>query len=396
MAQNIRTGSYTICIETLGCKVNQIESESLARAFVDCGFSCIMGDLSSSTPIDNSLILCILNTCTVTAKSEQKARRLIRLMLNTYPNAIIIVTGCYAEMDNAEIASIDNRLVLVGGKKKHILLKFPHYVQNILNTHIPHEKKSCADFVPLDFAKTYLQCTKDYFSKEISTYTPINTAGLFKLSTDTFLQHSRPSVKIQDGCNYRCSYCRICLARGESISLEPEKILQRVMQLEKAGHSEVVLTGINVSQYKSDNSDLTELLRFLLEHTSTIAFRLASLHPQIITEKLCDVLKHKRIQPHFHLSVQSGSDTILSAMARPYKSIQVKKAITLLRAVKENPFFGCDIIVGFPGESDEDFNETFRLCKESKFAWIHVFPFSPRKDTPAFYAEPKISRNIVT
>ena len=148
------------------------------------------------------------------------------------------------------------------------------------------------------------------------------------------------------------------------------------------GHREVVLTGVNLGQYGF--SGITGLLGFLLDNTSAISLRLSSLHPQIVDEKLCAVLAHGRVRPHFHLSVQSGSDAVLSAMKRPYRSQSVYTAVEHLRRIKKKPFIACDIIAGFPGETQADFNETLELCRTCKFSWIHAFPFSPRPGTEAF------------
>jgi threonylcarbamoyladenosine tRNA methylthiotransferase MtaB len=209
----------------------------------------------------------------------------------------------------------------------------------------------------------------------------------FLLYTPVFEKHSRASLKIQDGCNNSCSFCRVHLARGKSVSLDAKKILERVTELEKIGVNEVVLTGVNLSQYdcrvNGKNFSFAELLEFLLHETQKIKFRISSFYPQHVTEKLCAVLRNERIQPFFHLSIQSGSEKILSLMNRPYKISQVENAVELLRGCKKNPFISCDIIAGFPGETEADFCRTKNLCEKNSFAWIHAFPFSPRKGTPA-------------
>ncbi len=370
-----------IHLETLGCKVNQIESESIARNFSDAGFVCSMGGLTSAYTVNKQVLICILNTCTVTAKAEQKARRLMRLLLDKFPNACLIVTGCYAELEKVLIENIDKRICVLKGTQKDLLADLP----NELSEFFLRNPTMRMDAFEL---KSYISV---FFNKCIESSLLEKEKKSFVLSTDTFMQHSRPSIKIQDGCNFRCAYCRICLARGESISLSHEEILKRVLLLEEAGHSEVTVTGINLSQYKSLDIDFAGLLAYLLEHTKAIHFRVSSLHPQIVTEELCVSLSHERVRPHFHLSIQSASNTILKAMARPYSAEQIKGAIKMLKSIKERPFIACDIIVGFPGETEEDFNYTKNLCEHEELTWIHAFPFSPRPDTPAFFMNPRIS-----
>ena len=380
--------------ETLGCKLNQIESEGAARAFADRGFDCRMTGVAASSPVDTDTVLCIVNTCTVTAKAEQKCRRIIRLLLEKYPASAVLVTGCYAQLDGSLLLAMDDRIAVLGGKSKDALVKLPAFLTSFIQQYAENMffPLALADELRLRYAQSFedarqpdeagkTQRLKPVFAKSVPA--PVQTAGAaFALSTDTFLQHSRPSLKIQDGCDSRCSYCRICLARGSSVSLDPETVLSRVLQLEKMGHREVVLTGVNLGQYGF--SGITGLLGFLLDNTKAISLRLSSLHPQIVDEKLCAVLAHERVRPHFHLSVQSGSDAVLSAMKRPYRSQSVYTAVEHLRRIKKKPFIACDIIAGFPGETQADFNETLELCRTCKFSWIHAFPFSPRPGTEAF------------
>ena len=381
--------------ETLGCKLNQIESEAAARAFADCGFDCRMTGVAASSEADTNTVLCIVNTCTVTAKAEQKCRRIIRLLLEKYPASAVLVTGCYAQLDGSLLLAMDDRIAVLGGKSKDVLVKLPPFLTSFIDRRTDSQSPAgiqadnaenvsfplaLADELRRLYAQSFDEAGEAGTTQRLK---PVQTAGAaFALSTDTFLQHSRPSLKIQDGCDSRCSYCRICLARGSSVSLDPETVLSRVLQLEKMGHREVVLTGVNLGQYGF--SGITGLLGFLLDNTKAISLRLSSLHPQIVDEKLCAVLAHERVRPHFHLSVQSGSDAVLSAMKRPYRSQSVYTAVEHLRRIKKKPFIACDIIAGFPGETQADFNETLELCRTCGFSWIHAFPFSPRPGTEAF------------
>lgn len=351
-----------IHFQTLGCKLNQIETESLAQAFSRCGFSVSDSAPSHITRVDKPLI-CILNTCTVTGKAEQKARRLIRLLIRTWPGTPVLVTGCYAEVEAETIAAIDPAVRVLPGSRKNELPDLPEYLAGHLAS----------------FPDTTVGAVLDRFLS-IERHTP----PPFRLSTDNFHFHSRASIKIQDGCNNKCAYCRIRLARGSSVSLPANEVLERISAIEQAGWNEIVLTGVNLSQYRSDSEDFANLLERILIRTDHIHVRISSLYPERIDEALLPLLAHERVCPHFHLSVQSGSNRILSLMHRPYTAETVYLAAERLRQVKENPFLACDIITGFPSESDEDFEKTMELCTDTGFAWIHAFPFSPRPGTEAF------------
>lgn len=380
--QNVITVSQ-IHIETLGCRLNQIESEATARFFTDANFSVSMEGLTSSSESNNETCLGIINTCTVTHKSEQKARRIIRLMLKKFPSAAILVTGCYAQLSPEEIKAIDSRICVIGGQMKSRLSKVPDLLTKSLT-----EKWQAEDFSKL-------------IEKEIASL-PQLQAGIpedsFKLSATSFLSHSRASLKIQDGCNNNCAFCAIHIARGHSVSLDVQTAINRVRELEEKGHDEVVLTTVNISQYKGVYKDgfcnFTELLFLLLENTKKIHFRISSLYPDIVDDDFCRVISDPRVQPHFHISVQSGSTEILKAMNRPYSIESVIKACQKLREVKDRPFIACDIITGFPGESDEDFEKTIQLCSECDFAWVHAFPFSERPGTTAASMKNKVAQSV--
>ncbi len=231
--------------ETLGCRLNQDETEGAARAFSNAGFECDLVSISSKANVSFDVILSVINTCTVTSKAEQKARRIIRLLLEKFPNAPLIVTGCYAELDNKEILSINNeRIVIIPGTRKFLLQKIAQEMASGI----------------LDFAsnKWSIENLKSFVQQNISIFSVVNdnkkiplAVQPFSLYTSVFEKHSRASLKIQDGCNNSCAFCRIHFARGRAISLSPEIVLERVLELESQNFSEVVLTGVNLSQYSS-------------------------------------------------------------------------------------------------------------------------------------------------
>ncbi len=384
----------SIHFETLGCRLNQDETEGAARFFSEAGFICDFSSVSAKTEENRKVILCVVNTCTVTCKAEQKGRRIIRLLLEKFPSSFVIVTGCYAEVMGEEISSINKksnkkRVFVLPGTKKSLLCDIAREM-NGGALDVASKKFS------LGRLESFIQSKLSSLKEESIKGSSLNP---FSLYTPTFEKHSRASLKIQDGCDNSCSFCRIHFARGKSVSLAPEKVLDRVLEIEKQGFSEVILTGVNLSQYKAKSQDglsfsFGVLLNFLIEKTFRIKFRVSSFYPQYITEELCKVFKNERVQPFFHLSIQSGSDRILKLMNRPYGFSQVQKAVSLLRSCKDNPFISCDIIAGFPGESEEDFELTKKMCKALNFAWIHAFPFSPRPGTKAFSMKPKIPERI--
>lgn len=390
---------YTVHFETLGCRLNQIETEGAASFFEKQGFSINMESFTSKTKLQDEIVLSVVNTCTVTSKAEQKARRLIRLLLKTAPNSCVLVTGCYAELDKKIIAAISDRICVLPGSKKSLLSEIPKVLISFL-----HSNKDIKENNIFSYGKSIAEFLTEWIESQKDASTKISKNGFnqtldpFRLSTDSFFIHSRSSIKIQDGCNNSCTYCRIHLARGKAVSLDVNTVLQRVKQLEKKGYHEVVLTGVNLSQYKGKYGerflDLAELLDLLLSSTATIRFRISSLYPERVDQGFCQVILNPRVQPHFHLSVQSGSDSILNKMNRPYNVQQVLDAVKRIRQVKPLAFIACDIIAGFPGETDEDFNLTMQLCQKAEFAWIHAFPFSPRPGTPAFTMKPTVPQSV--
>ena len=355
-------------IHTLGCKLNQLESEAVADAFRQEGFELLTGEGESRR--NGGADIFVINTCTVTSRSEQKARRLVRNCLRRYRDALVIVTGCYARRDPGAVGALageeggEGRLFIVPGNLKDRLLDLPRF----LNAHT-----------------TGGQAAASLIGGWVRSLDTAGEPGTFRFVPRHFSFHSRSFVKIQDGCGMRCTYCAVRGARGPSRSLEKEDVLSVLRALEEAGQGEAVLTGVNISRYLDrGDTDLGALLEFLLKGTGRIALRLSSLAPDGIDERLAEVLAHPRIRPHFHLSVQSGSAAILERMGRPYGPEKVRRGLELLRSVKDDPFLACDIITGFPGEGPGEFEKTVELCRRGEFAWIHAFPYSPRPGTEAF------------
>ena len=390
----------TIHFETLGCRLNHDESEGAARFFSKAGFPIDMNPLTAASPSSPETVLAVINTCTVTGKAEQKARRLIRLMLQKLPNALVVVTGCYAGLDAEAIKAISpDRICVIPGTSKYILSLLPGEMLPGGSLGIGGERFSHAALESF-IGQALLaagQPSPGHPPAPPSPRRKPHPVKAFVLYTSVFEKHSRALLKVQDGCDCACSYCRIHLARGASVSLPASEAVRRARELEEAGESEVVLTGVNLGQWRGGGQDpggIGLLLRALLEGTDRVFFRVSSLYPECVDEKLCEVLSHPRVQPFFHLSIQSGSDRVLAAMRRPHQLSHVESAIRSLRRIKENPFISCDIIAGFPGEGEEEFEETKLLCERSSFAWIHAFPFSPRPGTPAFSMKGQVPDRI--
>lgn len=364
---------FRLAVHTLGCKLNQLETESVLAAFREASWQIV----SWGEPAD----LYIINTCTVTSMAEQKARRLMRKVLRENSQAVVIATGCYAQLDPDAIRAIGlegyaDRLVVLSGDAKSSLHRLPGYVDDEL----------CS---PADLPAIIAAWARDPEDLERFSFAP-----------SRFEYHSRGFLKIQDGCDNACSFCRVRLARGRSRSLAAPEVLSRLQALEAAGYHEAVLTGINLQSYNDSTAPgglgfrLPDLLTWLLENTARIALRISSSEIDGFDESYARAIASPRVRPHFHLSVQSGSDRILRLMRRRYTRKDVLDAIGLLRSVKGDPFIACDIITGFPGESDEDFDETRSLCEEAGFAWIHAFPYSSRPGTEAAGMSPRIPERV--
>ncbi len=338
----------TVGIYTLGCKVNQYESEAIAEGLVSRGFSVV--------PFSQICDAYIVNTCTVTAESDRKARQLIRRAIKTNPAAYILVTGCMAEVFSDKIAKIEGVDYICGnGQKLQVI-------------------KALEDL----FAQGY---------KNTSPKISISPLNEFEEMQITKFDRTRAYIKIEDGCENRCTYCIIPEARGKVRSKARETILSEVRALTEGGCREVVLTGIETASYGRDFENGYRLAD-LLEEVDTIPniwrVRLGSLDPSLMKSDFVNrIAKLKSLTPHFHLSMQSGSNKILALMKRKYNCEMALAGMERLRAAIPGVQFTTDIIVGFPGETEEDFAMTVDLAKKAKFLMIHVFPYSERRGTVA-------------
>jgi threonylcarbamoyladenosine tRNA methylthiotransferase MtaB len=349
---------------TLGCKLNQLETDAIAEAFAREG--ALVRPFASGG--DRSEDLVVVNTCTVTVKADRSARRTIRLALETRPRAVVIATGCYAQVEAGVLSAIDGRVLALPGSVKAALLGLP---------------RRLAESGLLDAGQSDPAALLDFLRGALAAGADAMADPRFAYDPKRFAFHSRPALKIQDGCDNDCAYCRVRIARGPAASLSAPEVLSRARALEAAGRAEIVLTGVNLSQYRDGGMAFPGLLGFLLEGTESLAFRVSSYEPDAIDQAFLDAFAHPRVRPHVHLAVQSGSDPLLRAMGRRYSRSDVLDAARALRAFRDEPFIAADLIVGFPGETAEDFAASLELARDCDFAWIHAFRFSSRPGTRA-------------
>ncbi|MDC7243452.1 MAG: tRNA (N(6)-L-threonylcarbamoyladenosine(37)-C(2))-methylthiotransferase MtaB [Sphaerochaetaceae bacterium] len=343
-----------VCVYTLGCRLNQCESEGIADAFKSEGFS-IVNDKQSAE-------IYIVNTCTVTSKAEQKARRMIRKFAKV---GVCVVTGCYAQLNAKDIQALADGIVVVPLSKKAHLLELPKHINAALQSGMN-------------------------LKSAIETFTD-EDASVFDYAAASFSYHNRAYLKVQDGCDNNCYFCRVHIARGKAISLDSDIVVERALDLEKQGFSEIMLTGVNLTMYDHENDGLGGLIEKLLEALGpNIRLRLSSLEADHVDDRLLNTLKDPRMQPHFHIPVQSASDIVLKRVNRKYDKAHLTYIVERLKSIKDDPFIAADIISGLPGEGEDEYKETYEFLKEYGFTQLHVFPFSPRPNTALYKAKDKV------
>lgn len=336
-------------ILTLGCKVNQYESEAIAEALSSHGISI----LSPSDICD----IYIINTCTVTAESDRKARQFIRRALSRNPSAFVLVTGCMAQADAASIANIEGVDFICGNRNKMAIVK-----------------------------AALRLCEQGGKNASAELDVPTLEGAEFEEMSIRHFGRTRAYIKIEDGCESHCTYCIIPTARGHIRSKPKQAILDEVRCLTDNGCREVVLTGIETASWGRDTNeaDLADLLEEVDRIPNIGRVRLGSLDPTIMRPTFVErIARLPSLAPHFHLSMQSGSDAVLARMKRKYNSTQALAAIMRLKEALPEVQLTTDIIVGFPGETEQDFEATMAFAKKARFLMIHVFPYSKRKGTPA-------------
>ena len=365
---NLRAAVYT-----LGCKLNQCESEALASSFDSRGF------FIASTSENASVY--IINTCTVTSKAEQKARRMIRKLSKEHPESVVLVTGCYAQLE-AEALSLGPNVVVVPHDRKNDINELPAYLES-------------TGIITADSVKEFFRIKKTETEPAVTKPEHPDPDRFWYESVD-FSYHTRAYLKIQDGCDNSCAYCRVTIARGDSVSLDVDRVTEQFEALAGKKYREIILTGVNLTSYESRGVDFSGLLSILAPaaERAGVRIRLSSLEPETIDDRMAAAVSSPAVCPHFHIPVQSGSDNILAAMRRHNNREKIISAVKTLRSVKDDPFLAADVIAGFPGETDDDFEQTRSLLEQLGFAHLHVFPFSPRPGTAAAVMKNPVPQRI--
>ena len=353
----------SVALSTLGCKLNFSETSSISNNLEKNNFKVV--------PFNQYADAYIINTCSVTENADNKFKVFVKKALKINPNAFVAAIGCYAQLKPEELLSVKGVDLVLGASEKFNIVE---YLQN----------------VDQDFSKLDHSCN-------------INDVHLF---TETYSINSRTRafLKVQDGCDYKCSFCTIPLARGKSRSNTIENVVKNVNEIISNGIREIVLTGINLGDFgkrQADNiktnEDFFELIKTLDEIDGVERYRVSSIEPNLLTDEIISFIsKSKRFVPHFHIPLQSGSDEILKKMRRRYKTGLYKSRVDLIKKLMPSASIGVDVIVGFPGETDEMFLETYDFIKKLDVSYLHVFSYSERENTKAIELSgvvPKKTRN---
>lgn len=342
-----------VALHTLGCKLNFAETSTIGRQFVENGFHTV--------PFSEEAEVYVLNTCTVSHKADRECRQLIRSVLRKRPGAFVIVVGCYAQLRPEEIASIDGVDVVLGTKDKYKIFEL---VKNFEKGEYPK-----------------------IFVSEMNGNDDFGPA--FSGDTDN---RTRAFLKVQDGCDYKCSFCTIPLARGQSRSQSIELSVSQAQSLAAKGFKEIVLSGVNVGDYGGKiDTNLFSLLKELIKVKGIERIRISSIEPNLLSHEMIDfILDNEKLCNHFHVPLQSGANEILQQMRRRYTVHGYQKLIEYIKTKDPSAGIGADVIVGFPGETDNHFEETYSLLLDLPVSYLHVFTYSERLNTPAV-----ISANVV-
>jgi threonylcarbamoyladenosine tRNA methylthiotransferase MtaB len=382
-------------VENFGCRATQADGAAIEEQFRQQG-------LDRAQHAGQARYL-VLNTCAVTASAEQDARAAIRRVRRENPGCEVIVTGCYAQRAPQEIAALPGVSLVVGNSHKHNL------AQIALNAHTEKGSSGTKSFIPLAELAASAHLSNpgpvSIFVSDIFAHTELLAAPVFESANE----RTRPNLKVQDGCNNRCSFCIIPSLRGRSRSLQLDEVVRQVHQLVAAGYREVVISGINLGRWGRDlpkafaagacpdppakaretngrscASTFENLVRAILHQTSLQKLRISSVEPMDWSDNLIQLMAESpRIAKHAHVPMQSGSDSVLRRMHRKYRPWHYREKIEKIRAAVPNAAIGADVMVGFPGETDSEFDETRLMIEELPLTYLHVFTFSPRPGTPA-------------
>ena len=343
-----------VAFYTLGCKLNFSESSTISRQLTDLGFS--------KSEFNNGADLFVINTCSVTENANKECRRIIRKAKKISPQSNVIITGCYAQLKPESISNIEGVDMVIGANEK---FNIPKLLKNFSNK--TTEIHGCS----------------------------INNLNYF--SSFSLQDRTRSFLKVQDGCDYPCTYCTIPLARGKSRSDNIQNIVRNAKEIAKNGIKEIVLTGVNIGDFKENNHRFIDLIRELEKVQGIERYRISSIEPNLITDEIIEFVKRSnKFMPHFHIPLQSGSDNILRLMKRRYNTGLYFEKIKKIKQEIPNVCLGADVIVGFPGEDDNEFNKTLNFIKDLDISYLHVFSYSERENTKAILMDNKVPKNKIS
>ena len=353
MSFNKRVAFYT-----LGCKVNQYETESIKNQLLKKGYT--------ETAFEEKAEIYIVNSCTVTSVADRKTRNMLRRAKKINPRGIVIVTGCYAQTNSKELLEMEEIDYVIGNSDKNAIVNFIEDIENRTMEKVKNHN------IFLD-----------------SEYTEYEFATLREMS--------RAYVKIQDGCNNFCSYCKIPFARGKSRSRKKENIIKEIEKLVEEGFKEIILIGINLGAYGEDldeGENFESLLKSILEINKLQRVRIGSVYPDKISDEFINMFDNKKLMPHLHISLQSCDDEVLKRMRRKYGSFLIEERLLKLKKKVKNMEYTADVIVGFPGETEEMFQNSYNLIEKIGFSGIHIFQYSDRENTIASSFTDKIDAKV--
>lgn len=347
-----------VAFYTLGCKVNQYETESIKNQLIKKGYE--------EVSFEDKADIYIVNSCTVTSVADRKTRNMLRRAKKINPNGAVIVTGCYAQTNSKELLEMEDIDYVVGNTDKSGIVNFIEDIENRTMEKLKNHN------IFLD-----------------SEYTEYEFATLREMS--------RAYVKIQDGCNNFCSYCKIPFARGKSRSRQKDNILKEITKLSQEGFKEIILIGINLGAYGEDlenGGNFEDLLKDILKIEGIERVRIGSVYPDKISDEFIEMFANPKLMPHLHISLQSCDDTVLKRMRRKYGNSLIEERLTKLRKAIPNMEYTADVIVGFPGESQEMFQNSYNLIDKIGFSGLHIFQYSDRENTLASTFEDKIDPKV--
>lgn len=346
-----------VAFETLGCRMNQFDTDLLKTKFADKGYEIVS--------FEDIADVYVINTCTVTVGGDRSSRQAIYQAKRRNPNAIVVATGCYAQVSPEELAKLKEVDIVVGNTHKAELIKI---LEEFLEKR--HKKVVVGEI---------------FREKEVRSF-----------DTVLYFEGVRPFIKVQEGCNKFCTFCVIPFARGKVRSVEKERVVEQVKILAQRGFKEIVLTGTQLSQYGWDRGyDLYTLLKELIKIKGIELIRLSSMHIKEMNRNLVElIVSEEKVAPHFHLSLQSGSNRILKLMDRGYTKEEYAEVVNFITEKRPLTSIGTDVIVGFPTEDEKDFEETYEFLKELPIAYMHIFPYSDRPFTKASRIKPKVPERV--